>query len=60
MATGNHSMSALAAWPVGADPRDKAEEVLQAKIHRAMLSGPEVITKDASVVEVLLDGTVSA
>jgi hypothetical protein len=56
-ASGAYSNSAIAMMPPGnAVPASKQEQILAAKIARAMMSGPREITKDATVAEMGADG----
>jgi hypothetical protein len=56
-ASGAYSNSAIAMQPPGkVVPASQQEQVLAAKIARAMLSGPNMITKDATVAEMGMDG----
>ncbi|MCJ1460611.1 hypothetical protein MMC28_010993 [Mycoblastus sanguinarius] len=54
------SNSAIATWPHGEHvPGTEEESHKAAKIARAMLSGPQQITKDATVAELLHDGNIT-
>jgi len=56
------SCCALASWPHGGPapaPGKEEEEHLAVKISRAMRSGPSQVTKDATVVEMHRDGTMT-
>jgi hypothetical protein len=56
-ASGAYSNSAIAMMPPGKPvPASEQERVLDIKIARAMLSGPQEITKDATVAEMGADG----
>ncbi len=59
--SGSHSNSAIAGIPPGESSAGKTaeEKVLEVKIKRAMLSGPEEITKDATVVDMDEQGKVT-
>jgi hypothetical protein len=55
-ASGAYSNSAITMQPPGKEvPASQPEQVLAAKIERAMLSGPRSITKDATVAEMGAD-----